>query len=657
MTRTALLRALPTAGALAFALAGCDSLTSSPDPPTAPSGLSASAASTSEVEVTWSAEAGGARTVQVERAEGPDPFSAVGSESADAGLFRDEGLSPGTTYRYRIRGCNGAGCSPFTAAVETTTLGVLAVETGALPPAAAGLAYEAELEAEGGDGSYGWVRAEGALPDGLVLSAAGTVQGTPAESGSFDVTVRVRSGDGQTAEADLAVVVFPPLQVTTSDLPNALLGEPYGRSLDARGGDGTYSWERTEGELPEGIALSAAGLLAGRPGALGTERFTVRVTSGDGQSASRSLSLQVVSGEEGEEVVVETRLLPPGLAGAPYDVPLRARGGDGARFEWAVAEGDLPPGLSIDPGGRLEGTPTTPGSSSLTLEVTSGGRRATAAFELRVVADDRGGYHVTPVSVSPVPPAIRSHVDAAVARWQEVITGDMPRDLIPADFFVGSDCAGFGELVNGTGVDDVLILVQIAPIDGPGSILGQAGPCAVRDDRLPVVGVLFLDEDDLDPLVGSETLTSLVFHEIGHVLGYGTLWRALDLVVGSGSGDPGFRGTEAVVRYEALGGLGSVPLENLGGPGTAEAHWREVDFDREVMTGFIDAGVKMPLSEVTIGSMQDLGYAVDFGAADPFSLNLSATRAPGMRSRILGWDRLYRGPVRVLPASGRGRRR
>jgi hypothetical protein len=64
----------------------------------------------------------------------------------------------------------------------------------------------------------------------------------------------------------------------------------------------------------------------------------------------------------------------------------------------------------------------------------------------------------------------------------------------------------------------------------------------------------------------------------------------------------------------------NVPVENIGGPGTAGAHWREATFGNELMTGFVNIG-GMPLSQMTVGSLRDIGYQVNPFAADPFQLS------------------------------------
>ena len=70
-----------------------------------------------------------------------------------------------------------------------------------------------------------------------------------------------------------------------------------------------------------------------------------------------------------------------------------------------------------------------------------------------------------------------------------------------------------------------------------------------------------------------------------------------------------------VFRFDMDGG-GSyagtpVPVENLGGPGTADGHWRESIMGGELMTGYISF-IGNPLSTITVGSLSDLGYTVSY---------------------------------------------
>jgi hypothetical protein len=96
---------------------------------------------------------------------------------------------------------------------------------------------------------------------------------------------------------------------------------------------------------------------------------------------------------------------------------------------------------------------------------------------------------------------------------------------------------------------------------------------------------------------------------------------------------------------------GKVPVEDTGGEGTADAHWREAVLDNELMTGFIGSG-QNPLSRITIASLADQGYTVDPAAADDFSL-LGFLRAFDTRPKLLLKHDVLRGPIRKVDRHGR----
>lgn len=88
--------------------------------------------------------------------------------------------------------------------------------------------------------------------------------------------------------------------------------------------------------------------------------------------------------------LVITTDLPDGRVDEEYSVELDATGGMGGR-SWSVISGALPPGLALKSSTlhgwtRLEGTPSTAGNSSLTLQVSTGGVVASRAYEV-VIAD------------------------------------------------------------------------------------------------------------------------------------------------------------------------------------------------------------------------------------------------------------------------------
>ncbi|HEX6434839.1 MAG TPA: leishmanolysin-related zinc metalloendopeptidase [Gemmatimonadales bacterium] len=248
---------------------------------------------------------------------------------------------------------------------------------------------------------------------------------------------------------------------------------------------------------------------------------------------------------------------------------------------------------------------------------------------MQVTANAANGYTITLRFINAPTTAQRAFFETAAARWEGIITGDVPNTTgtIPA-----RSCGNSFRTPSFNGeVDDVLIDVLLQPIDGPGAVLGAAGPCLVRSaDFLTLYGLMFFDTADLDFLAQFGIFDEVVVHEMGHVLGIGTLWNfGRSLLQGANTQDPRFVGPMAIAGYLDVGGRGnSVPVEEGFGPGTRLSHWDEETFDKELMTGFI--GTKgAPLSVMTIGSMGDLGYQVSAATADKYQVSGRQERTAG----------------------------
>lgn len=219
---------------------------------------------------------------------------------------------------------------------------------------------------------------------------------------------------------------------------------------------------------------------------------------------------------------------------------------------------------------------------------------------------EKGRYNITLKYLLPPTERQVEVFEAAAARWERIIIKDVPDVAGP----IPSAFNGFPDIDS---IDDLVIEVALAPIDGPGGILGQAGPQFVRtDDFLSLTGVMFFDVEDLDFLEEIDLFEEVIVHEMGHVLGVGTLWNTapfgFDRTLRAGPDtNPYFTGKKANVFWNAEGGTNELPVENFGGPGTALGHWREATLNNELMTGFLNLG-ENPLSRITAGSMRDLGY-------------------------------------------------
>ena len=262
--------------------------------------------------------------------------------------------------------------------------------------------------------------------------------------------------------------------------------------------------------------------------------------------------------------------------------------------------------------------------------------------------------------------AQKSIFRAAADVWEEVVTGDLGRRIITDSEL---ECEDGDPSTFGDAVDDLRIDIRLREIDGPTKTLAIAGPCAVRTGGLPLIGEVTIDTADLTR-IGTEGLRRTVVHEIAHVLGYGTSDQWLGLLRNSAVEyeknnpdaeelpDTHFVGTAAVSAFdELLAGAtysgARVPVENDTeeyGIGGLDGHWREAVFGDELLTATISADpqVSQPLSKVTIASLADLGYRVDYTKADSYSLpstSRSLLRAQSAQDEFNLGDHIRRGPV------------
>ncbi len=237
----------------------------------------------------------------------------------------------------------------------------------------------------------------------------------------------------------------------------------------------------------------------------------------------------------------------------------------------------------------------------------------------------------------------RNVIRQAADRWEAVLPADL--------FSLWARVDGAQNCVTGLGenslVEDLLVYVGVqATGDGVGGTLASAGPCFIRigggQDNLPIIGVMGFDPADLPGLEASGRLALTALHEFGHVLGFGSLWAQPNppLIQGAGTADPIFVGPLARQAFDAVGGAAyqgqKVPVENTGGAGTADGHWRESVFDTELMTGFAEGAGAEALSIVTVQSMADLGWTVDVNQADAYQLPQQGGGAAERAARLEG---------------------
>ena len=214
--------------------------------------------------------------------------------------------------------------------------------------------------------------------------------------------------------------------------------------------------------------------------------------------------------------------------------------------------------------------------------------------------------------------------------------------------------------------------------DGEGGVLGNGGPDTLDgSDGKWLPNTMSINIDPADKTALSSTVTApgrtafydFVIHEVGHGLGYGVLWNYANQAIPTSVSDswkfivskddhsnfliarddypseaayiadkPVYIGAHGLSAFKevlldsgwdpmVVNALNCFAIEDNGDGGTAGAHLEEdsnrsglVGFGDEVTTGFIDDTVVNPLSKITIGMMQDLGWDVDYSHAENYTI-------------------------------------
>lgn len=425
-----------------------------------------------------------------------------------------------------------------------------------------------------------------------------------------------------------------------------------------------------DGQLGTGTTVETSSL------SVGDHRITLEATDGDGATGSDEASVAVVSEGPSDRAELRSARLAALPGGALVDETVdviagveNAGGVDAGAFDWRitvdgseVASGRVDGIAAGDSASlpRVEGLgPFAAGNHTVRLEIDTGDE-VDEASEADNVAEDvlpvyERGMDIVLRFVTEPTDEQRQIFESAVARWEGLVPGDL-RD-VAVDSFDTSQCVDGGPTLTEP-IDDLEIVVRLDSIDGEGGVLGRAGPCGVRTSppRTVAVGAMEFDTADVD-----QDFEPTAVHEVGHVLGFGTLWTGqnrTDLVADTATDEPFFTGPQAREAFVEVGGDAyagdPVPVEGFGGEGTALGHWSETEFQNELMTGFINQGSN-PLSVVSVAAMGDLDYATDPSGADAYTF--PAARGGGLRAgpgAAGAWEERLGAPLFGLdPETGR----
>ncbi|HJQ25209.1 MAG TPA: putative Ig domain-containing protein [Blastocatellia bacterium] len=309
----------------------------------------------------------------------------------------------GLTFLYPI---NDPGPRPLV--IETATL---------LPDAVDQIRYLQAIVSSGGILPHNWsiVPGYGRPPSGLALNTGGILSGVPLETGTFNFKAQVDDGAGNIQQKTFTITVRPALPfdsryISQSVISTVQAGQTFSATLKWYN-VGSQMWDastvRLAAQNPPGNAIWGVGAI-GVPGfTLKSDTLVIQFTV----TAPRAAGTYIFQwqlyqegrgffGQPSPSVQIVVTAGPPSIdssgplqatASLPFSYQLTVVGGT-PPFNWSLASGALPVGLSLNPqSGIISGTPAAAGSATFTAQVTD--------------AISRTAQRTLSISIAPAPPA------------------------------------------------------------------------------------------------------------------------------------------------------------------------------------------------------------------------------------------------------------
>jgi large repetitive protein len=258
------------------------------------------------------------------------------------------------------------------------------ISTTTLPAGQVGKNYSTTLAATGGSGNYSW--SSGTLPQGLVISATGTISGTPTAAFNGPITVTVTDVSSSLfASAMLTLTISAPLMISgNGSLGDVAVGAPVVASYTISGGVAPYRVSLTGAP---GLGVDSNGNVRGTATQAGSFTPMLMVTDSANSTASLTLSLAVLG---------VSASLPPGTTSSSYNGSVSGVGGV-PPYSYAIS--GVPPGLSAS-GGTLAGQAMIEGNYTIGALVTdSNGVGVLRDFSFTITGSGPAGLTIVTTSL------------------------------------------------------------------------------------------------------------------------------------------------------------------------------------------------------------------------------------------------------------------
>ncbi|WP_047304919.1 autotransporter domain-containing protein [Pseudomonas fluorescens] len=338
------------------------------------------AANSSANPITLNITGGAAASVAVASAASHGTATASGTSIT---YTPTAGFSGSDSFTYTATNASGTS-SPATVTI-TVSAPSISLSPGSLSNGTVGTAYSASLSASGGAAPYSYTITAGTLPTGLSLStSSGAISGTPSASGTFNMTVTATDANSATGSQAYSITIgalAPVAGAVSATVAANSSANPI--TLNISGGAATSV--AVASAASHGTATASGTSITYTPtaGFSGSDSFTYTATNAGGTSSPATVTITVSA----PTLVLTPASLGAGTAGSAYSATLSTTGGS-APYTYSISSGSLPAGLSLNTAsGLISGTPSTSGTSNLTITATdANGATGSQAYSITIAA-------------------------------------------------------------------------------------------------------------------------------------------------------------------------------------------------------------------------------------------------------------------------------